>query len=161
MKASSTRKLAERLDLPVDPHSQDWEVLIADASLIGPLLATYSAPELATWDEDADGRLADILEAALPAAMRARMEELMRTGKYEYQSDFAKKYFALGHEEGREEGRAAGEARALLLVLRSRAVDVPTEAAQRIEQERDRARLEVWIRRAVTAATIDDVFADE
>lgn len=46
---------------------------------------------LASWDQDPDGRLADILEAALPAAMRARMEELMRTGKYEYQSDFAKK----------------------------------------------------------------------
>src|SRR5690606_38141110 len=37
---------------------------------------------LASWDEDADGRLADILEAALPVAVRERMEELMRTGKY-------------------------------------------------------------------------------
>jgi hypothetical protein len=36
------------------------------------------------------------------------MEELMRTGKYEYQSDFAKKYFALVREEGREEDRARG-----------------------------------------------------
>jgi hypothetical protein len=144
---------------------------------------------LASWDEDADGRLADILEAALPAAVRARMEELMRTGKYEYQSELAKKYIARGREEGlekgreeglekgreeglekglekgreegREEGRAVGEARALLLVLRSRAVDVPPEATRRIEEERDGARLEVWIRRAATAASIDDVFADE
>jgi hypothetical protein len=36
---------------------------------------------LASWDEDADGRLADILQAALPVAVRERMEELMRTGK--------------------------------------------------------------------------------
>ena len=116
---------------------------------------------LASWDEDADGRLADILQAALPAAVRERMEELMRTGKYEYQSDFAKKYFSLGREEGREEGRVAGEARALLLVLRSRGIEVPTDAARRIEEERDGARLDAWIRRAATAAAIDDVFADE
>jgi predicted transposase YdaD len=97
------------------------------------------------------------------------MEKLMRTGKYEYQSDFAKKYFARGEEkgreqgreEGREEGRAAGEARALLLVLRSRGIDVPAAAARRIDAERDDARFEVWIRRAATATTIDDVFNGE
>jgi hypothetical protein len=94
------------------------------------------------------------------------MEKLMRTGKYdEYQSDFAKKYFARGEakgrEPGREEGRAAGEARALLLVLRSRGIDVPDAAARRIEDERDDGRFEMWIRRAATATTIDDVFTDE
>jgi hypothetical protein len=124
---------------------------------------------LASWDEDADGRLGDILQAALPKAVRRRMEKLMRTGKYEYQSDFAKKYFARGEEkgreegreQGREEGRAAGEARALLLVLRSRGIDVPAATARRIDAERDDARFEAWIRRAVTATTIDDVFNDE
>jgi hypothetical protein len=89
------------------------------------------------------------------------MEKLMRTGKYEYQSDFAKKYFARGEERGREEGRAAGEARALLLVLRSRGIDVPEAAARRIEAERDDARFEAWIRRALTATTIEDVFSGE
>jgi hypothetical protein len=128
---------------------------------------------LASWDEDADGRLGDILQAALPKAVRRRMEKLMRTGKYEYQSDFAKKYFARGEEkgreqgreegreQGREEGRAAGEARALLLVLRSRGIDVPAAIARRIEAERDDARFEAWIRRALTATTIDHVFTDE
>jgi hypothetical protein len=106
---------------------------------------------------DADGRLGDILQAALPKAVRRRMEKLMRTGKYEYQSDFARKYFARGEEEG----RAAGEARALLLVLRSRGIDVPAAVARRIEAERDDARFEAWIRRALTATTIDDVFTDE
>jgi hypothetical protein len=120
---------------------------------------------LASWDEDADGRLGDILQAALPKAVRRRMEKLMRTGKYEYESDFAKKYFARGEEKGREdgrgEGRAAGEARALLLVLRSRGIEVSAAEARRIEAERDDARFEVWIRRALTATTMDDVFSDE
>jgi hypothetical protein len=108
---------------------------------------------LASWDEDADGRLADMLEAALPVAVRERMEELMRTGKYEYQSDFAKKYFALGREEGRTT--------ALLLVLRSRGIEIPGGAERRIEEERDPARLDRWIHRAATADTIDEVLADE
>jgi hypothetical protein len=128
---------------------------------------------LASWDEDADGRLGDILHAALPKAVRRRMEKLMRTGKYEYQSDFAKKYFARGEErgreqgreegreQGREEGRAAGESCALLLVLRSRGIEVPAAAARRIEAERDDARFDAWIRRAATATSLDDVLTDE
>ena len=116
--------------------------------------ALQTLEALAGWEEDADGRLADILQAALPVAVLERMEELMRTSKYEYQSDFAKKYFA----QGREEGRAAGEARALILVLQSRDIEIPAEAAKRIEGERDGARLESWIRRAARASTIDDIF---
>ena len=136
---------------------------VGDATCAEQALETLEA--LASWDEDADGRLGDILQAALPKAVRRRMEKLMRTGKYEYQSDFAKKYFARGEEKGRElgreEGRAAGEARALLLVLRSRGIEVPAAAARRIEAERDDVRFEAWIRRALTATTIDDVFTDE
>jgi hypothetical protein len=116
---------------------------------------------LTSWDDDVDGRLADILQAALPAVVLKRMEELMRTSKYEYQSDFAKKYFARGHEAGRAEGRALGESRALLLFLQSRGMDVPADVAKRIEEERDGGRLEAWIRRAATADTIDDVLDDE
>jgi Arc/MetJ-type ribon-helix-helix transcriptional regulator len=116
---------------------------------------------LATWDEDADGRLGDILQAALPKALLRRMEKLMRTGKYEYQTDYMKQAFARGEEQGREEGRAAGEARALLLVLRSRGIEVPAAAVRRIETERDDARFEAWIRRAATATTLDDVFTDD
>jgi hypothetical protein len=123
--------------------------------------ALWTLEALASWDQDAEGRLADILQAALTVAVRDRMEDLMRTGKYEYQSDFAKKYFARGREEGREEGRAVGQARALLLVLRSRGIDLPDDVIARIGNERDEARLDAWIRRAVTAVDVDDLFADE
>jgi hypothetical protein len=123
--------------------------------------ALWTLEALASWEDDADGRLADILQAALTVAVLERMEDLMRTGKYEYQSDFAKKYFSRGREEGREEGRAAGQARALLLVLRSRGIDVPDDVIARIDGERDEARLDAWTRRAVSAVDIDDLFADE
>jgi hypothetical protein len=48
-----------------------------------------------------------------------------------------------------------------MLVLGSRGIEVSEAAARRIGAERDDARFEVRIRRAVTATTIDDVFSDE
>ena len=62
---------------------------------------------LTSWDDDPDGRLrwADMLQTALPGAVLERLEELMRTSRYEYQSGFAKKSFAHGHKERREEAR--------------------------------------------------------
>ena len=153
-----------RLDPPEVKRSPVLAMLSTLANVDDPQCAEQALETLealASWDEDADGRLGDILQAALPKAVRRRMEKLMRTGKYEYQSDFAKKYFARGEEKGRVEGRAAGEARALLLVLGSRGIEVSAAAERRIEEERDDARFEMWIRRAATATTIDDVFDDE
>ena len=71
---------------------------------------------------------------------------------------------ALGRDEGlalgRDEGRAEGEARALLTVLRSRSISVPDSARERILAERDPARLERWIEKAILAASLADVLDD-
>jgi flagellar biosynthesis/type III secretory pathway protein FliH len=48
----------------------------------------------------------DVIMAALPAAVRQILEARMQ--RYEYQSDFARKYYGQGREEGREEGRQQG-----------------------------------------------------
>jgi hypothetical protein len=58
---------------------------------------------------------------------------------------------------GRDEGRAEGEARALLTVLRGRGIAVPDEARERILAEKDPARLERWLERAGTLATVAEV----
>ena len=115
---------------------------------------------LATEPQDADGRLADILFEALDAPIRYRMEELMQTGKYDYRSDFAKKYFARGREEGREEGRAAGRAASLLTMLRARGLIVSEAAARRIESEQDEARLDAWVRRALDVTDVEALLRD-
>lgn len=112
--------------------------------------ALWTFEALAGSAEDAEGRLADILEAGLTTAVRERMETLMRSGNYEYQSEFARKYFARGREEGR--------ARALLVVLRAREFAVDAELEARILEQRDPAVLEGWLVRAATASTLDDVF---
>ena len=75
---------------------------------------------------------------------------------YEYQSDFARKYVA----QGREEGEAKAQARAVLTVLRVRGLEVSDEARERILTEKDAARLERWIERAILAASTAEVFAE-
>jgi len=49
----------------------------------------------------------DVIMKALPAKARQIVEAQMIKG-YQYQSDFARKYYFHGHEEGREEGRREG-----------------------------------------------------
>ncbi len=58
---------------------------------------------------------------------------------------------------GRDEGRAEEAAHNLLTVLRARGIAVPDAARERILAEKDRARLERWIERAVVAASLEDV----
>jgi hypothetical protein len=48
----------------------------------------------------------DVIVNALPAAIRQLLEARMQ--RYEYQSEFARKYYGQGLEEGREEGREEG-----------------------------------------------------
>ena len=85
---------------------------------------------------------------------------------YEYQSDFAKKYFAQGLTTGRTEGRTEGltegltkgrteeAARALLTVLRARGIAVPDAVRERILAQKDPERLERWLEKAAVAASV-------
>jgi hypothetical protein len=61
-------------------------------------------------------------------------------------------------EEGREEGREQEARSALLRVLTRRGLAFSDEIRQRVEAERDLARLEAWLDAAVSAASVADVF---
>lgn len=78
----------------------------------------------------------------------------MSTGTYQYQSEFARRYFF----KGKAEGEAVGEARGLLVVLAARGFEVPAEARERITSCTDLEQLETWITRAVTTSTLDELF---
>jgi len=99
----------------------------------------------------------DLILAALTDAARTALENLMRS-RYEYQSDFAKKYFSEGRAEGEAKGRAEGEAKALLAVLQARGVPVSDEARGRILACTDAAQLDAWVRKAVAVASADELF---
>lgn len=106
-------------------------------------------------DQDLAMLYSDIVFVALPQAARQYLEALMALDtKYELQSEFWRK--RLGG--GRAEGKAEGEALALLTVLDARGIEVPQEARERIAECTDLDQLEVWIRRAVTADSISDLF---
>jgi hypothetical protein len=115
-------------------------------------------------DSDAAALYADAILARLGDLTRTALEQLMQTGRYEYQSDFAREYYAKGRAEGeakgRAEGEAKGEAKAILQILELQGLTIPDDARQRILGCSDGERLDTWLRRALGAKSLADVFAD-
>jgi hypothetical protein len=94
------------------------------------------------------GRYHAMLEAMAQVGVeRIVIEDLVEFGK------------DLGLEQGREQGRLEGEARALLKQLRLRFGPASEGVAARVRSAPE-ADLERWLERVLTAASLDDVFAD-
>jgi len=78
------------------------------------------------------GRLyLDLVLAYLSEAARKELRA-MDPAKYEYQSEFAKRYVAQGRAEGKAEGRAEGQSALLLRQLTRRFGALPPSAAARL-----------------------------
>jgi hypothetical protein len=98
---------------------------------------------------------ADIVLMVLPAAARSCLEALMTTPTtFEYQSDFARRYYG----QGEARGKAEGEAQAVLTFLDARGFEVPDHVRERIAGCTDLDQLDTWVRRAATATKVDDLF---
>jgi hypothetical protein len=94
----------------------------------------------------------DIVLSGLPQAPRARWEAYMSTTVgSEYRSELLREV-AVEHE-------ARGEGRAVLTVLDARGVHVPEAIREQILACTDLAQLDAWLRRAVTAATAEEVIS--
>jgi hypothetical protein len=65
-----------------------------------------------------------------------------------------------GEAKGEAKGRSEGEARAILRVLERRGLPVSSEQRSRVLSCADLTILEAWLDRAVTAASIDEVFVE-
>ena len=89
---------------------------------------------------------------SLSEAARKALQN-MDPAKYEYQSEFARRYVA----QGREEGRAEGEANLLLKLLASRFGPLPAAVEARVRAS-SIADLEVFAERVLAAKCLDDVF---
>ena len=129
----------------------------------GPAAVDVALVALAAAQQLDDSRATlyfDLVYASISEAARAILEGLMTSRNFEYQSDFAKRYFAQGQAAGEASGEARGEARALLNVLAARGVEVPEEARQRILSCTDLAVLDTWLARAVTAKRVSEVVGE-
>jgi hypothetical protein len=111
----------------------------------------------------------DLVFSRLNDAAKSAFEAMMQ-GNYEYQSDFARKYYgqgrAEGHQEGREEGHLEGvregrceEAReAIIEVLDARGLAPTAEQLQRIESCADLSQLKAWLRGAARSSSVSELF---
>lgn len=73
----------------------------------------------------------------------------------------ADEILAAARAEGEARGLARGEADALRTVLAARGLKLTRAYDKRIEQCSDTETLRGWVRRAVTARTLSEVFASE
>ncbi|MBK8257561.1 MAG: hypothetical protein IPK82_33445 [Polyangiaceae bacterium] len=137
----------------------------------GAAIAAAVLPAIRGLDDERARFYGDLVLTSLNEAARRTLETMMKN--YEYQSDFAKKYVALGRAEGQALGRAEGQAlgraegqalgraeeasRAVLTALRVRGIVVPPADRERILAEKDPAKLERWLERAILAASIGEV----
>jgi hypothetical protein len=99
---------------------------------------------------------ADLIFAHLGELARRALEALMAQHNYTYQSDFARKYYGEGVEDGVEKGRRA----MLREQLEQRFGELHADTTDRLEQ----ASVELlsrWARRVLTAATLAEVFATD
>lgn len=100
-----------------------------------------------------------LVHAALPQAARRHLEALMKTSIYDYESELFDELRAEGEARGEARGTVTARVQAVLTVLDAAAVDVSDEARTRITNCADLDQLETWLRRAVHATTIDDLFS--
>ena len=96
------------------------------------------------------------IRAVVPPATRKELNKLMSTV---IKDPFMDRLIAKGEAIGMAKGKAVEAARLLLQVLDSR-FDVPASRRNQIECCTDTGRIETWFDRALTAATLDEVFAD-
>lgn len=108
-------------------------------------VALAASAAVADLDDERAALYYDLVMWSLGEAARHALEAMMVSGHYEYQSDFAKRYFGAG--------RAEGKAEALLTVLSARGVSLDAADEQRIRGCTDLAQLDEWLRRAVSVAS--------
>ncbi len=92
-----------------------------------------------------------LIEAALPAASRRFLEELMRSARTPYKSAWANHHHAEGYDEGL--------ARAVLELLDARGVPINDRDRQQVIDCRDESQLLTWLRKAATATSAEELFA--
>jgi len=120
-------------------------------------LAIAVAAMMASAGLDADRSVLyyDLVVASLSEAARKTLQA-MDPAKYEFQSEFAKRYLAQGRAEGEARGEIRGEAKVLLKQLTLKFGPLPDGVAQRV-QTASIAELDRWTERVLSAQSLQQV----
>jgi hypothetical protein len=126
--------------------------------------ALFEAVVSSAWRLDRE-RLSfyiDLAVSAFGGAARSALEAFMQSGSYQYQSELVRKLVGHGLEKGlkkgEQKGRLEGEHRALFKVLKARRLTVDDTARRRILACKDLAQLELWLGKAVTVQSLQELF---
>jgi hypothetical protein len=134
---------------------RDRTTLLVRLMAAGPLLAS-AVPEVARLPADAAAERA-VAEPILLQFERMLGQQATRTSdEQEFLTAMQRPW-----EDARTESRTETQVKAVLTVLRVRGIAVPDAARQRIQAERDLARLERWHERAIVASSIAEVIDDD
>ncbi|MGI5281831.1 hypothetical protein ACQEVF_00735 [Nonomuraea polychroma] len=169
----------DRIPVLTDPNQMAADLLTAALSV----MAHGQLPEVAEAfvklltdlpDDDAASLFGYTIDMASPQARRL-LEETVTTYVPEHSpwaQNLYRKGRAAGREEGRQEGwqegwrvgdargRAMEKVASVFTVLRFRGIDIPPARHMQITTCTDLALLEIWLRRALEATHIDDLFDD-
>jgi hypothetical protein len=105
----------------------------------------------ATLDAERSELYFDLILASLSDEARKALEDTMKPSGFEYQSDFARRYFYQGKEEGRTEGRLG----LTLQLLTLRFGPMSEETQTRVRCARD-AQLDAVAGGMLTAQTLEE-----
>jgi hypothetical protein len=113
---------------------------------------------LATLDQDRARVYLSYVISSLPAVTVKRLEEMMTTIQdFDY---LGEKYFSHWLDKGEVRGEVKGEIDAIFNVLDVRGLEVADDARERISRCNDLNQLKVWVRKAVTVTSVDELFAE-
>ncbi|WP_131740267.1 hypothetical protein [Actinomadura roseirufa] len=102
----------------------------------------------------------DLVLASLPRAAKKILEELVKTGTadYKFKSDVFLRHRAIGEAIGEARGEARGEAKMVLKALEARGFEVSEEVRERVLGCADEEQFGVWLTRAISADSVDEIF---
>ncbi|HEX7476989.1 MAG TPA: DUF4351 domain-containing protein, partial [Polyangiales bacterium] len=108
-----------------------------------------------TLDAERSTLYYDLVLVSLSEATRKRLQS-MDPAKYEFQSEFAKRYLSQGRAEGEARGEARGETKVLLKQLTLKFGPLPAGIIDQV-QSAPTQQLELWAERILSAKTLGEV----
>jgi flagellar biosynthesis/type III secretory pathway protein FliH len=153
------------------PRITDAEVAKADPELAvlsamshGPgadhetalLIALVAAGASVGLDAERSVLYYDLAFASLSEAAKKALQA-MDPAKYEFQTEFAKRYFSQGKRQGQAEGKAEGKAELVLNLLKLKFSKLNAATKRRVEAA-SVEDLDQYAARILKAKTLDDVF---